>query len=230
MVSEGTKTVIRSICPKSVLDPMVQAYRALLRAGNRTSWRLWDLWHHVDTCAFAEITSSSVVGSNLAFGSRYEPSQLIRSILKELQIDYAQFGFVDFGSGKGRVLLQASGFPFRAVEGVEFSVELHRVAENNIRRYCRARVRCRDVRSILSDATEYTLPLTPLVIFLFNPFSGPVLAQVMHNIERSAKEHPRVIVIICCGTHMSREDVERIPNVQIRWKQKYSAVYRLADG
>ncbi|QDT37699.1 class I SAM-dependent methyltransferase [Stratiformator vulcanicus] len=54
------------------------------------------------------------------------------SILESLPIDYEQFSFVDLGSGKGRVLLMASEFPFREVVGVELSSQLHEIAANNI--------------------------------------------------------------------------------------------------
>jgi hypothetical protein len=52
--------------------------------------------------------------------------------IASLPIDYAQFVFIDFGSGKGRPLLLATQFPFKHIIGVEFSEELHRIAEENI--------------------------------------------------------------------------------------------------
>ena len=230
VVSEKAKMHVGSICPKILLDWAVQVYRFLWTVSQRSYWRLWDLWHGVETCKFEEISQQTVVGSNLAHGNRYEPSGFIRETLEELRIDYQRFGFIDLGSGKGRVLLKASEFPFRMVEGVEYSPELHRIAESNIRKFRLAKVRCRNVRSVLFDATEYSLPLIPLVVFLFNPFSGPVLTQAIHNIERSARQHPREILIVCCGTCMSRDDVERIPGIQTCWNRRYSGAYRLASG
>jgi hypothetical protein len=45
------------------------------------------------------------------------------------------FTFIDLGSGKGRVLLMASDYPFKRIIGVEFMPELQRVAQENIRKY-----------------------------------------------------------------------------------------------
>jgi len=49
------------------------------------------------------------------------------------------FTFVDLGSGKGRVLLMASHYPFKRIIGVEFIPELHQVAQENIRKYTEQR-------------------------------------------------------------------------------------------
>jgi len=49
------------------------------------------------------------------------------------------FTLIDLGSGKGRVLLMASDYPFKRIIGVEFMPELHRVAEGNIRKYAEHR-------------------------------------------------------------------------------------------
>ncbi len=55
--------------------------------------------------------------------------------ISSLLIDYRQFVFVDFGFGKGTALLLATEFPFKRIIGVEFSPELHRIAEENIKRF-----------------------------------------------------------------------------------------------
>jgi hypothetical protein len=46
--------------------------------------------------------------------------------LRDLPIgDYAQYTFVDVGSGKGRMLFVAAEYRFRKVIGVEFATDLH---------------------------------------------------------------------------------------------------------
>jgi len=197
------------------------------RSIGSTYWRLWDLWHGVETSRLAEISSLSVVGDNRANGSRYEPSGSIRPLLEGLQIDFRQYGFVDYGSGKGRVLLEASEFPFSLVEGVEFSPQLHEIATRNIRKCRWKRKRCASVKSVLADATEFALPAIPLVLFFFNPFRGPVLSAVVSNIRESAAVHPRDIVIIAAGSWMPQERIDAIPNLKMLSKQGYRTVYRL---
>lgn len=103
--------------------------------------------------------------------------------------------FVDFGSGKGRIVMLAADYPFRRVFGVEFSPQLHKIAEENLRN-ARAELRCQDVRLILADATQWTVPPDATVFFFFNPFDGAVLAQVCENIRCSLIAAPRKLTLI----------------------------------
>lgn len=79
----------------------------------------------------------------------------------------------------------ASEFPFKEIVGLEFSPELHRTAEENIRRYRSPTQRCKNIRSVIVDFTEFDLPRGPLVLFFFDPCRGQVLEQVVSRIERS---------------------------------------------
>ena len=103
--------------------------------------------------------------------------------------------FVDFGSGKGRIVLLAANQPFRRVIGVEFSRQLHEVALQNVRAALPA-ARCQDVELILADATQWKVPPEATVLFFFNPFDGEVLAKVCDNIQQSLAEAPRKLTII----------------------------------
>jgi len=49
--------------------------------------------------------------------------------------DVSSHSFVDYGSGKGRVLLVASDYAFKKIVGVEFSKVLNDVAVANIATY-----------------------------------------------------------------------------------------------
>src|SRR5262245_15041786 len=72
------------------------------------------------------------------------PARTMRALLEQLDAQVSSSTFVDFGSGKGRVLLIASEFGFSRVIGVEFDAKLHRTACANIRTF-RGRRRCPDV-------------------------------------------------------------------------------------
>jgi hypothetical protein len=90
--------------------------------------------------------SMDTTRSNVGFGTQFltgitarpyfatEP-WLFEQLMQALPIDFTQFTFIDLGSGKGRVLLMASAYPFKRIIGVEFMPELHRVAQENIRKY-----------------------------------------------------------------------------------------------
>ena len=58
--------------------------------------------------------------------------------LSAIDDDLSQLSFVDYGAGKGRVLLLAAQHPFAAVGGIEFAEELHDDAAMNIAQFPRS--------------------------------------------------------------------------------------------
>ncbi len=128
----------------------------------------------------------------------YKATSSVRfgSLLSELAIDYRDYVFVDYGSGKGRALVMASDFPFKQIIGVELSRSLHEMAKENIRQYLTRNPNCHDIRSICSDATTFEPPDQPLVIYLFNPFKDEIMSVVLDNIRRSLRRQPRHIVVV----------------------------------
>ena len=122
--------------------------------------------------------------------------QDVRSAIASLSIDYPDFVFVDFGSGKGRAILLASEFPFKRVVGVEFSEELHRIARENIDQFSKKGCQCAKVESICMDAVDYPLPDDDLVCYFCNPFDETLMIQMVANIRKSLLRHPREIFIL----------------------------------
>ncbi len=105
----------------------------------------------------------------------------------------SEFTLVDYGCGKGRVVLMGIEAGFRAAVGVEFHPELARQAAENLRNY-RGR---RGVASVhYGAAAGFPVPPGPVVCFLFNPFFGPVLEAVAANIRRSFADDPRPMFVV----------------------------------
>jgi hypothetical protein len=111
------------------------------------------------------------------------------------QTGMQDFTFIDLGSGKGRVLLMASDYPFKRIIGVEFMPELHRAAQKNVANYSNARQRCRLIESVCMDARDFQFPPEPLVAYLFNPFSESTFADVLEGLRRSVEQSPRPVYI-----------------------------------
>jgi SAM-dependent methyltransferase len=105
------------------------------------------------------------------------------------------FTFIDLGSGKGRVLLMASGYPFKRIIGVEFMPELHRAAEQNIANYSNDRQQCRQIETFCMDAREFQFPDGPLVVYLFNPFSEATFVAVLENLRQSIEQALRPVYV-----------------------------------
>jgi hypothetical protein len=120
---------------------------------------------------------------------------LFEQIIQALPIDFSQFTFIDLGSGKSRVLLMASDYPFQRIIGVEFRPELHRAAQKNIAGYSNDRQRCRQIETLCMDARDFEFPSGPLVVYLFNPFSEATFARVLENLRRSVEQSPRPVYI-----------------------------------
>ncbi len=104
--------------------------------------------------------------------------------------------FIDLGSGKGRVLLMASDYPFRRIVGVELLPALHQIAQQNLAEYHSESQRCFTLESICGDATEFPFPAEPTVLYLFNPFPESGLRRVLANLEQSLRDHPRAVYVL----------------------------------
>jgi predicted RNA methylase len=108
--------------------------------------------------------------------------------------------FVDLGAGKGRLLLLAAqSGRFRKVVGVEFSAELCRTAEQNIRSFQRHYAGNVTFEVVHTDAADYEVQPDQNVFFMFNPFGPVVMQQVIQRVEQSLEEAPRRIWVICLG-------------------------------
>jgi hypothetical protein len=161
----------------------------------------FDQTHFVDTdgkfggCTY--LSDLEIPSSNWIDGHDYLPIEpdRFKKVLESVDIALEDFTFIDFGSGKGRALLLASEYPFKRIRGLEFSPELHRIAEENIRRYSSPTLHCRDIQSLNVDFTNFTLPLGPLFLFFFDPCRGRVLAELTAGIRRSLLACPRPLYV-----------------------------------
>lgn len=153
----------------------------------------WD--HRVDTTSATVGWRDRLLG---VFHSPYQPTEpaLFHEMLSALPVHWADFTFIDLGSGKGRALLMASDYPFRRILGVELLPELHRIAQENLRKYSSPAQKCFALESLCADAREFDFPPEPMVLYLFNPLPAAGLATVLRNLERSLHEHPRSVVVL----------------------------------
>ncbi len=124
------------------------------------------------------------------------PASVTRFMLNSLPIDYHKFNFVDFGSGKGRVLLLAAEFSFAKISGVELSTPLHECARGNLRRYRNPNQRCQAIELLNMDATRFIPPPENTVFHFYHPFLPDVLKPVLLNIGDSLEKKPRTLYIL----------------------------------
>jgi SAM-dependent methyltransferase len=117
-------------------------------------------------------------------------------VFKKNPVTFEDFVFVDLGSGKGRVLIEAAAFPFKRIVGVEFSMRLHLVAKESISRFeAREKAKSR-IELQCKSATEFEPPTENVIFYLYNPFDAEILGQVVKKIEISLlKTHRKMLFI-----------------------------------
>lgn len=141
------------------------------------------------------LSTLSIQSPNKCHGFSYVPCTAIavRALLANIEADFREFCFIDFGSGEGRSLIVAATYPFAEIIGVEFAQELHETALRNIKRANPAAAQSGRHRSVHMDATQFEVPRRKCVLYFYNPFGEAVLKQVLANIERAHRE---------CGAEM----------------------------
>jgi len=157
----------------------------------------FDQMYGTDTESIREVGSLDIDSETSKHAVRYQPSpfDLARTIIHKLPVAHHDFTFIDFGSGKGRVLLIAAELPFSAVLGIEFSRELCDIANSNIKK-SNANKNAESVESIHADVTDYQLPDTPLVCYFYNPFGTTIMQSVVNKLTASYNAMKREIYVI----------------------------------
>jgi 16S rRNA G966 N2-methylase RsmD len=178
----------------AAMDPFPRTLRSpYIRARKELGQLLFERRYGVHTAEPADADELGIAGAELV---HYRPAnwRTLRRTLKRREIR-PDDAFLDLGSGKGRMVLEAARFPFRRVIGVELSEQLHHVACENIA-LTRQRLRCEEIDLVRADALDYEIPDDVTVMFLNDPFRGSVFAAVARNMIASADKRPRKMRVI----------------------------------
>ena len=159
----------------------------------------FDRKHGTDTSGVIYSKDLSITDSKAKHNAIFylsAPARVTKYMIASVDVDYEDFTFIDFGSGKGRVLLVASEFSFRRIIGIEISKELHESAKRNVEIYKNSAQRCFNFELNCADATTFTLPKANTIFHFYHPFLPEVLRPVLQNIGKSLKKAPRRIFIL----------------------------------
>jgi len=205
-------------CDRSTLGARVSGRRA----GQR-----FDGEHGVATEAllFLGDLDPEAIGPNLAHATHYEPTPVgdFDPLLAAVPFAIAGSTFVDLGAGMGRALLLAARHPFRQCVGVEISPALCEVARDNVAHMSAANLHCRDVRVVRGDAATYRFPRGDLVVYLYNPFDGAILAQVLDRLAAGQRRDAALVY----HTPVQREVIEAHPAFELVGERPAGVVYAL---
>ena len=205
--------------------------RRIRSALTRAEGRWFDSTRHVDTAGYVALDQLTLAGSSQS-GNDYlavRPSVARQALARLPEPNYEKYTFVDLGSGKGRMLLVAAEYPFRKIQGVEFAVQLHREAEQNIVRYRHRGRRCRDIRSVNMDAADYLFPDGNLVLYLYNPFGLDVMKKVFANLEKAIAHAPRHVVVIMVNPEFASV-ADSMPSLRLHYLTRRFRIYQTAHA
>lgn len=177
---------LRRICRQG---PLATAQRAMFLA--RTAYREWRLGIRTEQFIPWDRISDDPCSVD------YEPTGY-RTLDRALALVTPQPGtdvFLDYGCGQGRALVVAARQPFAKVMGIELSEELCVAARQNLNSAA-PRLQCLNHEVIRADAQSWPLPDEVTVVFLFNPFRGPVLESAIRQIGASLKRRPRNLKVL----------------------------------
>jgi SAM-dependent methyltransferase len=137
-----------------------------------------------------------------------------RQLLDATPYAIEDYTFLDIGCGKGRVLMLASGEPFRQIAGVELNPELCAIAESNLAQWNTAPHPCRDIRVLHLDALAAPIPDTPVVLYIYNSFNLYVMMPLLERLTTLALTRSAPIDLIYAQPQQARL-MENSPGISL---------------
>lgn len=171
----------------------------MIKLGSRAADYIFDIRYGIETHKWVQLDNLTIESVNKESGYCYQPTRVrpLRELFQAIMpLVPAEGALVDFGCGKGRVLIVASEFGFKEVIGVDFSKELCEIARSNCAVYKVRTKSLTEFHIIEADVADYAINPDDVVIFMFNPFNERVMASVLINICTSLERSPRKILLI----------------------------------
>ncbi|MFN6037325.1 MAG: methyltransferase domain-containing protein [Bacteroidota bacterium] len=103
--------------------------------------------------------------------------------------------FIDYGCGKGRVMVVAAISGFKKISGLDIDERLLIQARKNIS-VSRSKFQSTEFEALFADATQYEIPADANVLFFFNPFGEDLMRLVAKKVIESLKSYSRKILIV----------------------------------
>lgn len=155
-----------------------------MRALSILEERRFDWRYGTETVAFVKLLPEALSRPNASKGVGYMPTRIfpLRKMFAALNLGPDSF-LVDYGCGKGRVLLVAAECGFGRSVGIEFMPDLCEEARLNVARYRQKTGSKADIQIVQADAAEYDVLDDQTHSYYFNPFEAGVLRQVLQRIN-----------------------------------------------
>ena len=156
-----------------------------------------------DTGGTMNLSALNVARDRALLGFGYQASNgvALAEAVQLAGVDPARFTFIDYGSGKGRVVMIAAAAGFARAVGVEFAPELHEVALANADRFAVAAGAPRRCEMVLGDAGSYVPPAGPIFAYIYNSFGPVILREVLERLEQRAAAGDEIIALYVNPRH-----------------------------
>jgi 16S rRNA G966 N2-methylase RsmD len=174
----------------SSLHIIIYATRIIVRIYAIAKEHYYDKRLGIDTSGYYMLRDSLSLYKD---GYVYQPTPywLLEKVFDYLKLKPDDV-FVDFGSGKGRVISFVAQQRIKRVIGIELHKELTDIAKINLDNL---KSRNTPVEIINTDAATFDAK-EGTMFFMFNPFGEKTVARVIENIKDTLAANPRKIRIV----------------------------------
>lgn len=150
---------------------------------------IFDRIYKVNTKGFITLDKLTTVGK-IENSVQYQASNyfLLLKFFDKYSTLIENKTIVDFGSGKGRVLILAMKYHAKKCIGVEFAKELVEISKDNLKNYKRRIKSKTDYEIILDDVCNYEFSDEENILFFYNPFNGIILEQIFEKVSKIDRE------------------------------------------
>jgi SAM-dependent methyltransferase len=189
MYDKYYRKIRRSLSGRGILNTILFLPR---RYFLRFQFRKFDLWGIIEP---HEMDGSEEVKKH---STKYEASNHVffKKLFENIDWQFQNSTFVDFGCGKGASLVYASKLGFKKIIGIEFSAQLAKIALVNMQKLSDQKLGKVNFEIANIDAAQYEIPSDADCFYFFNPFDSFILDKVLQNIIKSLETKHRKILIV----------------------------------
>ena len=172
--------------PDNVLQPkhFLLFAKRIYSYCDKISDQLYDIRNGIETYRDVPTIELDAYYTSVAYAKKYGPTRrhIFKKIMNALDLDFSEYQFIDIGSGKGRVLIEAMSYKFKEIIGVEFSEILNEQSLKNISNFKKKNsFEYEKISVIHDDILNYKPTVGKKIFYLFNPFKKETLSQMLSS-------------------------------------------------
>lgn len=160
--------------------------------------KYFDLKNDINTGGIIEPWNMLVNTVSIKHARRCQSThiKILEGIFLKLNLDWDKYNFIDFGAGKGRVLIYTSRYRFRQLIGIEFADNVFQELKANIDAYIiSSQYSLNNFNLIHCDVLDYDIADGPNIYYFYNPFDANILKPVLKKIKERNNKNDIIIYV-----------------------------------